>query len=153
MPISPNSLMMTAVSESAGSSRRRRNSVVLPEPKKPVSKVTGVKVGASSTIVDIEPCEKIGRERIAQATRQPFRGRPEMAEILYDLALAGERRQQKGGALPIGKAHAIMGQREVSDAHPLRALAPPQDRIGVSRIDALARRRVRPMLGAAQNAA
>ena len=39
---SPNSLMMTAVSASAGSFSRRLSSVVLPAPRKPVSTVSGI---------------------------------------------------------------------------------------------------------------
>src|SRR5690606_31723873 len=42
MLTSPNSLMMTAVSLSAGSFRSRLRSVVLPEPRKPVSTETGM---------------------------------------------------------------------------------------------------------------
>ena len=44
-PISPNSLMMTAVSASAGSRSSRLSSVVLPAPRKPVSSVSGIGAG------------------------------------------------------------------------------------------------------------
>ena len=43
--ISPNSLMMTAVSASAGSFSSRLSSVVLPAPRKPVSTVSGIGAG------------------------------------------------------------------------------------------------------------
>src|SRR5215813_12543457 len=42
MPISPNSLISTAVSASAGSSSSRLSSVVLPAPRKPVRTVSGI---------------------------------------------------------------------------------------------------------------
>src|SRR5262249_59734915 len=41
-PTSPNSLMTTAVSVSAGSLSRRLSSVVLPAPRKPVSTLYGI---------------------------------------------------------------------------------------------------------------
>src|SRR5438105_8674964 len=152
MPTSPNSLMMTAVSLNAGSARRRRSSVVLPEPRKPVSKVTGVKSGMGSAIAALKPGEKIGRQGIAEAAGQSFCGWPEMAEILDHLALAGERRQKEGRALPIGKTHAVMRQYAIGDSDALGALLSAAHGIGVARVDSLARRRVRPMLGAAEDA-
>src|SRR5258708_24659798 len=42
MPISPNSLTSTAVRASSGRRSKLFNTVVLPEPRKPVSTVTGV---------------------------------------------------------------------------------------------------------------
>ena len=45
---SPNSLMMTAVSGSAGSLSSRLSSVVLPAPRKPVSTETGIAEACSS---------------------------------------------------------------------------------------------------------
>src|ERR1700722_16566759 len=99
MPTSPNSLMMTAVWPKAGSARRRRSNVVLPEPRNPVSSVTGGKAGISSAIIDAETRQHVGGERVAEPPGQFFRRRPEMSEILDDLALAGQRRQQEGRAL------------------------------------------------------
>ena len=46
--------MMTAVSASSGKTNARRNSVVLPLPRKPVSKVVG-RVSGSSTLFTIRP--------------------------------------------------------------------------------------------------
>lgn len=63
--------MMTAVSPSAGSASRRRSSVVLPEPRNPVSSVTGVKAGkiemaeTPSPMTGIQSIEKFARQRIA----------------------------------------------------------------------------------------
>src|SRR3990170_2059119 len=46
-PISPNSLMITAVSASSGRRSSLFSSVVLPLPKKPVSTVTGMRCSAA----------------------------------------------------------------------------------------------------------
>ena len=43
MPTAPYSLMMTAVSRPSGVARKRRTSVVLPAPRKPVTMVTGMR--------------------------------------------------------------------------------------------------------------
>jgi hypothetical protein len=50
----------------------------------------------------IHPLKQLGRERIATSTTQLFGYRPQMTEVLDYLALAGEGRQQKGRALPVG---------------------------------------------------
>src|ERR1700722_6392447 len=76
-----------------------------------------------------------------------------MSEILDDLALAGQRRQQEGRALPVGEAHAVERQHAIGEADAIGALAPAAHRIGIARVDALARRRIRPMLIAAKNPA
>src|SRR5260370_27941748 len=145
--------MITAVSPSAGSASRRRSSVVLPEPRNPVRSVTGMKAGTSSTMAGIELLEKFGRERIAESAAQLFRRWPEMTKVLDDLALAGEGGQQKGRALPVGKPHPIKGKHTIGEADPIRALAPPSHWIGIARVDAFARRRIRPMLIGAENTA
>src|SRR5258708_20358488 len=145
--------MITAVSPSAGPASRRRSSVVLPEPRNPVRSVTGVKAGMSSTMVGIELLEKFARERIAEPAAQLFRRWPEMAKVLHDLALAGEGRQQKGRALPVGKPHPIKGKHAIGEANAIRALAPAPHGIGIARVDAFTRRRIRPMLIGAENTA
>ena len=47
MPVSPNSLTMTAVPAPCGVARKRRTSVVFPAPRKPVTTVTGIRAPRS----------------------------------------------------------------------------------------------------------
>src|SRR6266436_686401 len=144
--------MITAVSYSAGSPSSRRSSVVLPEPRKPVSKVTGVNAGAASTI-GIQSGQQLRIKRIAAAARQSLGRGPEMAKVADDLALAGESRKQERRALPIGEPQAVELQHAISDLHAASALLPAPRRIVVAREDALARDRVSPMLVAIETAA
>jgi hypothetical protein len=58
-------LIKTAVSDSAGSSSSRCNSVVLPEPRKPVINVTGVKSGEVSAKLTLHEGDQFLIERIA----------------------------------------------------------------------------------------
>ena len=78
-PISPNSLINTAVSDSAGSRSSRCNSVVLPEPRNPVINVTGVKSGSASAKLALHQRDQFRVERIAGPAEQPLGGGPEMA--------------------------------------------------------------------------
>src|ERR1700736_3391052 len=88
-PISPNSLIKTAVSDSAGSSSSRCNSVVLPEPRKPVISVTGVKSGALSAKLALQAGDQFLIERIAGPAEEPLGGHPQMREVIDDLGFAG----------------------------------------------------------------
>src|SRR6185437_10844604 len=138
--------MITAVSPSAGSASRRRSRVVLPEPRNPVRSVTGVKAGTSLTMAGIQLLDQFARERIAASAAQLFGHRPEMTKVLDDLALAGEGRQQKRRALPIRELHSVKCKHKIGNADALRAFAPATHRIRIARVDAFARRRIRPML-------
>src|SRR6266436_1475801 len=144
--------MITAVSCSAGSPSRRRSSVVFPEPRKPVSKVTGVNAGASSTI-GIQPGQHLRIKRIAAAARQSLGRGPEMAEVADDLALAGESRKQERRALPIGEPKAIELQHAIGELHAAGALLAAPCRVVVGREDALARDCVSPMRVTTETAA
>src|SRR5882757_2299015 len=144
--------MITAVSCSAGSPSRRRSSVVFPEPRKPVSKVTGVNAGASS-IIGIQPCQHIRIKRIAGGARQSLGRGPEMAEVADDFTLAGESRKQKRSALPVGEPQAIELQHAIGDLYATGALPAAPRRIVVAREDAFARDSVGPILVATKTAA
>src|SRR3954453_2711315 len=84
MPTSPNSLMTTAVSAKAGSRRSRLRRVVLPEPRKPVSTVTGIRIlfsgkarppalddhGTDDGGQDEQPAQELAeRQRLAEHAR------------------------------------------------------------------------------------
>src|SRR3954469_5195792 len=106
-PISPNSLISTAVSDNLGSSNSRCNSVVLPEPRNPVISVTGVKSGSTSAKLAFHHSNELRIERIAGAAEKPFGCHPQVCEIIDDLGLAGGGRQHECAALPIGEVHSI----------------------------------------------
>src|SRR3954467_2864751 len=101
-PISPNSLISTAVSDSLGSSNSRCSSVVLPEPRNPVINVTGVKSGSASGKFTLHQRDQLRIERIAGAPQKALGGGPQMQEIVDDLGLAGGRGQDERTPLPIG---------------------------------------------------
>src|SRR4029077_5707311 len=109
-PMSPNSLINTAGWDSAGSSSSRCNSVVLPEPRKPVINVTGVKSGGvsakfGSARIVLHPGDQIRVERITGPAEQPLGGNQEMRQIVDDLGLAGGSRQDECAALPVDEVH------------------------------------------------
>ena len=86
-PTSPNSLMMTAVSASAGSFSRRLSSVVLPAPRKPVSTVSGMGSG--------------GRRRASGLGRRSFGGRGDLRlGVLGRLCLGRRLRPPRLCSLP-----------------------------------------------------
>ncbi len=60
MPTLPNSLMTTAVPAPSGVARKRRTSVVLPAPRKPVTTVTGMR--APRARLSLRPNRPASRE-------------------------------------------------------------------------------------------
>src|SRR5882762_173887 len=151
--MSPNSLIKTAVSDSAGSSSSRCNSVVLPEPRKPVISVTGVKAGEVSAKLTLHEGDQFLIERIAGPTEQTLGGHPQMREVIHDLGLAGCGRQDESAALPVGKAHSIVAENPVRRRYAIHPLAAARRRIGVAGENAGSRDGVGPVLRPAENAA
>src|SRR6516165_9408280 len=88
-PISPNSLINTAVSENPGPRSNRCRTVVLPEPRKPVIRVIGVNSGTASVKLGLQPGNQILVKRIAWPANEPLGRRPEMREVVYHLGLTG----------------------------------------------------------------
>src|SRR5258707_14069728 len=101
--MSPNSLINTAVSDSAGSSSSRLNRVVLPEPRKPVINVTGVKSGGVSAKLALHEADQLLIKGIAGLSKEPLGGHPQMRKVIHDLGLAACVRQDARGALPVGE--------------------------------------------------
>src|SRR5690606_34764703 len=132
---------------------RRFSSVVLPEPRKPVRRWTGVKAGMSAIAHAFHARDQRGVERIAGPAGEALGGRPEMAEVLDHLALAGARRQHEGRALPVGKAHAEGGKNAVDRDNPAGALAPPVEALDIAREDAGPCGGIRPVLISADDTA
>src|SRR5712671_2003981 len=151
--MSPNSLINTAVSDSAGSSSSRCNSVVLPEPRKPVINVTGVKSGGVSAKLALHEADQLLIKGIAGLSKEPLGCYPQMREVIDDLALAGCGRQDERGALPVGEVHSIMFENAVCRRHAIHPLAAARRRIGVAGENAGSGDGVGPVLRPAENAA
>src|SRR5882757_2767019 len=150
-PISPNSLISTAVSASAGSASRRCNSVVLPEPRKPVIRLTGVKTG--SAMKTLQPDDEVGIERIAGPAQQLLGGGPQMTEILDQLGLAGRRRQDERARLPVAERQLVIGEHPAGAGDAMCPLAPSLQGIDVAREDSGTRGGIGPVTAAAEDAA
>src|SRR6202047_4861287 len=115
--MSPNSLINTAVSDSAGSSSSRCNSVVLPEPRKPVINVTGVKSGGASAKLTLHAGDQFLVQRIARPADEAFGGHPKRRKVIHNLGLAGCSRQDERAALPVGKVHSVVAENAVRRRH------------------------------------
>ena len=83
-----------------------------------------MKAGMSLTMAAIQLLDQFVRERIAASTAQLFGHRPEMTEVLDDLALAGEGRQQKRRALPIRELQSVKRKHLIGEADAMRTFAP-----------------------------
>src|SRR3984893_3991488 len=153
MPISPNSLINTAVSESAGSSSSRASSVVLPEPRKPVIKVTGVKSGIVSAKLTLHERDQFLIERIAGPADEALGGHRQMREVIDDLSLAGCGRQDKRAALPVGQVHSVVFQNAVCRRHAMHSLAAAGNCVGVASGNTGTGDGVGPVLRSAKNPA
>src|ERR1700730_18016579 len=151
--MSPNSLINTAVSDRVGSTSSRCNSVVLPEPRKPVINVTGVKSGGISAKLTLHEGDHFLIEGIARSAEEPFGGDPQMREIIDDLGLAGGGRQDECAALPVGEAHSIIAENPVRRRHAIHPLAAARRRIGVAGEDTGTGNGVGPMLRSSENPA
>src|SRR5207245_7932514 len=152
-PMSPNSLINTAVSDRAGSSSSRCSSVVLPEPRQPVINVTGVKSGGLSAKLALHEGDKLLIERIAGPAEEPLGGHPQMHEVVDDLSLAGCGRQDERAALPVGEVHPIVFDNPISRRYAIHPLTAARRRIGVTRENAGSGNCVGPVLRRAENAA
>src|SRR6516162_2270538 len=106
--ISPNSLISTAVSENPGSRSNRCKSVVLPEPRKPVIRVTGVNSGIASAKLGLQPGNQILFERIARSANEPLCSCPEMRKVVDHLGLPSCGPQHERAALPVDERHPIV---------------------------------------------
>src|SRR3984893_17179694 len=132
MPISPNSLINRAVSDRAGSSSSRASSVVLPEPRKPVINVTGVKSGSVSAKLTLHERDQSLIEWIAGPAEEALGGHPEMREIIDDLGFAGCGRQDERAALPVCEVHSVVFQNAVRRRHAMHSLAAARNHVGVA---------------------
>jgi hypothetical protein len=81
------------VSDSAGSSSSRCNSVVLPEPRKPVINVTGVKWGEVSAKLTLHEGDQFLIERIAGPAEEALGGHPQLQRLSLRAAQPEARRR------------------------------------------------------------
>jgi hypothetical protein len=112
----------------------------LPEPRKPVINVTGVKSGGASAKLTLHP-------------EQAFGSHPQMRDVIHDLRLAGRGRQDERTALSVGKVHSIVAENAVRRRHAIHPLAAARRRIGVAGENAGSGDGVGPVLRPAENAA
>src|SRR5581483_1440331 len=113
MPTSPSSFTITAVSPMSGWARSREISVVFPDPRKPVTSVTGVlgKGGQQPRV-----------ERVERPAGELLRFGPEHSDVRDDgrppLAVA----QGVNASGPVRKGQAVVGKHAVEqhDAEPAR---------------------------------
>src|SRR5215204_2269889 len=76
-----------------------------------------------------------------------------MTKVLYQLGLAGRRRQEERARLPVAERQAVVAQHPAGAGDAMRTLAPALQGIDVAGEDAGARSGVGPMTAAAEDAA
>src|SRR5262245_21264231 len=115
MPTSPSSLTMTAVSPMSGWLSRREMSVVLPLPRKPVTRETGVLAKSR---------QKPVVEGIQRPTRELLRLAPDGAQVLDDRRPSRRLTEDVDTAGPLVEPQAVVGEHAVQQAEPERPSPP-----------------------------
>src|SRR4051812_39633898 len=116
---SPSSLTSTTVSPMAGCASRAEISVVLPLPRKPVTRTTG-----SRSAIAAQGGDEGRVERVERAAGEPFGLGPQGREVVDDLGAALAVVQDVRRPAPVAKRHAEAGQDAPDDPRPQDAPAP-----------------------------
>src|SRR5262245_21830681 len=106
---------MTAVSPMSGWPSRREMSVVLPLPRKPVTRDTGVLANGRQELVV---------ERIERRSRELLRLAPDRAEVLDDRRPSRPVAEDIDPAGPLVEPQAVVGEHAVQQAEPERPSPP-----------------------------
>src|SRR6059058_74060 len=112
MPTSPSSLTITAVSPIPRWRRRREISVVLPLPRKPVTRSTGSLQSADKRV------HQRGVERVEPPPRQAFRLGPERADVVDDDGPPLAISQDVDSTSPVVEPQTDMADYPVDELHP-----------------------------------